>query len=84
MKQNTRLKNAALPIIAATVLNKGVSILKNCPKILMNHMIKVLNDRYYLGVMSNCGHDYHYIHQGIRKLSSKDEKLDIVPRGPTG
>ena len=43
-------KNAALPIIAATVLNKGVTILKNCPKILdVFHMIKVLNE---LGCMA--------------------------------
>ena len=38
-------KNAALPIIAATVLNKGITILKNCPKILdVFHMINVLNE----------------------------------------
>lgn len=38
-------KNAALPVIAATILNKGISILKNCPKILdVLHMIKILNE----------------------------------------
>jgi UDP-N-acetylglucosamine 1-carboxyvinyltransferase len=38
-------KNAALPIIAATVLIKGVSILRNCPKILdVFHMINVLTE----------------------------------------
>jgi UDP-N-acetylglucosamine 1-carboxyvinyltransferase len=38
-------KNAALPIIAATVLNKGVTILKNCPRILdVFHMINVLKE----------------------------------------
>ena len=38
-------KNAALPIIAATVLNKGLTILKNCPKILdVFHMIKILKE----------------------------------------
>ncbi len=38
-------KNAALPIIAATVLNKGITILRNCPKILdVFHMIKVLDE----------------------------------------
>lgn len=38
-------KNAALPIIAATVLIKGVSILRNCPKILdVFHMINVLKE----------------------------------------
>ena len=44
-------KNAALPIIAATVLNKGITILKNCPKILdVFHMIKILKE---LGCMAN-------------------------------
>lgn len=38
-------KNAALPIIAATILNQGVTILKNCPRILdVFHMISVLNE----------------------------------------
>lgn len=38
-------KNAALPIIAATILNKGITILKNCPRILdVFHMIKVLEE----------------------------------------
>lgn len=38
-------KNAALPIIAATVLNKGITILRNCPKILdVFHMINVLKE----------------------------------------
>lgn len=38
-------KNAALPIIAATVLNKGVTILRNCPRILdVFHMINVLKE----------------------------------------
>lgn len=38
-------KNAALPVIAATVLNKGISILRNCPKILdVYHMIKILEE----------------------------------------
>jgi len=38
-------KNAALPIIAASVLNKGITILKNCPKILdVFHMIKILKE----------------------------------------
>ena len=26
-------KNAVLPILAATILNKGISIIKNCPKL---------------------------------------------------
>ena len=38
-------KNAALPIIAATILNKGVTILKNCPKILdVYHMVNILEE----------------------------------------
>jgi UDP-N-acetylglucosamine 1-carboxyvinyltransferase len=38
-------KNAALPVIAATILNKGISILKNCPKILdVIHMVKILEE----------------------------------------
>ncbi len=38
-------KNAALPIIAATILNKGITILRNCPKIMdVFHMIKVLEE----------------------------------------
>ena len=38
-------KNAALPIIAATVLNKGITILRNCPRILdVFHMINVLEE----------------------------------------
>ncbi len=38
-------KNAALPIIAATILNKGITKLRNCPKILdVFHMIKVLEE----------------------------------------
>lgn len=38
-------KNAALPIIAATVLNKGVTILRNCPRILdVFNMINVLKE----------------------------------------
>lgn len=38
-------KNAALPVLAATILNKGISILKNCPKILdVFHMVKILEE----------------------------------------
>ncbi len=38
-------KNAALPVIAATILNKGKSILRNCPKILdVYHMVNILNE----------------------------------------
>jgi UDP-N-acetylglucosamine 1-carboxyvinyltransferase len=36
-------KNAALPIIAATILNKGITILRNCPKILdVFQMVSIL------------------------------------------
>jgi UDP-N-acetylglucosamine 1-carboxyvinyltransferase len=38
-------KNAALPVIAATILNKGISILRNCPKIHdVFHMVKILEE----------------------------------------
>lgn len=38
-------KNAALPIIAAMVLNQGITILRNCPRILdVFHMIDVLKE----------------------------------------
>ncbi|MBP1754345.1 MAG: murA2 [Firmicutes bacterium] len=38
-------KNAALPVIAATILNKGTTVLKNCPKILdVYHMVKILKE----------------------------------------
>lgn len=38
-------KNAALPVIAATILNKGTTVLKNCPKILdVYHMVKILQE----------------------------------------
>lgn len=38
-------KNAALPVIAATILNKGISKLKNCPKIHdVIHMVKILEE----------------------------------------
>jgi UDP-N-acetylglucosamine 1-carboxyvinyltransferase len=44
-------KNAALPIIAATVLNQGITILRNCPRILdVFHMINVLKE---LGCAAN-------------------------------
>jgi UDP-N-acetylglucosamine 1-carboxyvinyltransferase len=38
-------KNAALPVIAATILNKGTTVLKNCPKILdVYHMVNILQE----------------------------------------
>lgn len=38
-------KNAALPVIAATILNKGITILRNCPRILdVFHMINILDE----------------------------------------
>ena len=48
LKGETRIqgsKNAALPVIAASLLNKGVTVLRNCPKILdVYHMINVLEE----------------------------------------
>lgn len=36
-------KNAVLPILAGTILNKGISVIKGCPRILdVYHMIEVL------------------------------------------
>ena len=44
-------KNAALPVIAAAILNKGITILRNCPKILdVFHMVKILRE---LGCMTS-------------------------------
>jgi UDP-N-acetylglucosamine 1-carboxyvinyltransferase len=38
-------KNAALPVIAATILNKGLTVLRNCPKILdVYHMVNILQE----------------------------------------
>ncbi|MGF7144793.1 UDP-N-acetylglucosamine 1-carboxyvinyltransferase [Anaerotaenia torta] len=38
-------KNAALPVIAATILNKGTTVLKNCPKIRdVCHMVNILRE----------------------------------------
>lgn len=38
-------KNAALPIIAATVLNRGITVIRNCPRILdVFYMINVLKE----------------------------------------
>jgi UDP-N-acetylglucosamine 1-carboxyvinyltransferase len=38
-------KNAALPVIAAAILNKGITVLRNCPKILdVFHMVKILQE----------------------------------------
>ncbi len=38
-------KNAALPVIAATILNRGTTVLKNCPKILdVCHMVNILQE----------------------------------------
>ena len=38
-------KNAALPILAATILIKGISVIRNCPKILdVYHMINILEE----------------------------------------
>ncbi len=38
-------KNAALPVVAAAILNKGITVLRNCPKILdVFHMVKILEE----------------------------------------
>lgn len=59
-------KNAALPVIAASILNKGITILRNCPKILdVFHMIKILKE---LGCSANWENDALII--DTSKLSS--------------
>lgn len=38
-------KNAALPILSAAVLHSGVTVLKNCPKIIdVKNMLEILRD----------------------------------------
>ncbi len=38
-------KNAALPILSAAVLHSGVTVLRNCPKIIdVNNMLEILKD----------------------------------------
>lgn len=65
-------KNAALPIIAATVLNKGITILKNCPKILdVFHMIKILEE---LGCKTNWEGNTLYVDSSVITTPSVSEE----------
>ncbi len=72
-------KNAALPVIAATILNKGVSKLKNCPKILdVYHMVTILEelgcktswDQNTLIVDSTKANITHVSEDSVRKMRS--------------
>lgn len=72
-------KNAALPVIAATILNKGISILKNCPKILdVFHMVKILEElgckttweKNTLIVDSSTAKVTHVSEDSVRKMRS--------------
>lgn len=72
-------KNAALPVIAATILNKGISKLKNCPRILdVFHMVKILEElgckTYWEGntliVDSSTADVTHVSEDSVRKMRS--------------
>ncbi len=72
-------KNAALPVIAATILNKGISKLKNCPRILdVFHMVKILEelgcitswDENTLIVDSSKADNTHVSEDSVRKMRS--------------
>ncbi|MDD3173687.1 MAG: UDP-N-acetylglucosamine 1-carboxyvinyltransferase [Herbinix sp.] len=72
-------KNAALPVIAATILNKGISRLKNCPKILdVIHMVNILEelgcrtswDQNTLIVDSSSAFVTHVSEDSVRKMRS--------------
>ncbi|NLP35343.1 MAG: UDP-N-acetylglucosamine 1-carboxyvinyltransferase [Clostridiales bacterium] len=64
-------KNAALPIIAATVLNKGITILRNCPKILdVFHMINILEE---LGCTTNWEGNTLYVDSSVITTPSVSE-----------
>jgi UDP-N-acetylglucosamine 1-carboxyvinyltransferase len=65
-------KNAALPIIAATILNKGITILKNCPKILdVIHMVQILEE---LGCKTSWDQDTLFIDSTIVTSTSVSEE----------
>lgn len=65
-------KNAALPLIAATILNKGVTVLKNCPKILdVFHMIRILEE---LGCKTNWIGNALYVDSATLKSNSVSEE----------
>lgn len=65
-------KNAALPIIAATILNKGITILKNCPKILdVFHMIEILEE---LGCKTSWEGNTLYVNSTVIKSTCVSEE----------
>lgn len=72
-------KNAALPVIAATILNKGISKLRNCPRILdVFHMVKILEElgckttweEDTLIVDSSIADSTHVSEESVRKMRS--------------
>lgn len=72
-------KNAALPVIAATIMNKGISRLKNCPRILdVFHMVKILEELgcrtqwegNTLTVDSSMANVTHVSEDSVRKMRS--------------
>ncbi|MDF2510853.1 MAG: murA2 [Herbinix sp.] len=72
-------KNAALPVVAATILNKGISKLKNCPRILdVFHMVKILEElgcktsweENTLIVDSSMADNTHVSEDSVRKMRS--------------
>jgi UDP-N-acetylglucosamine 1-carboxyvinyltransferase len=80
-------KNAALPVIAATILNKGISVLRNCPKILdVFHMVKILEelgcdtswDDNSLIVDSSRADVTHVSEESVRKMRSSILYLGAV------
>lgn len=71
-------KNAALPIIAATILNKGNTILKNCPKILdVFHMINILEE---LGCTTKWEGNTLYINTSVVNSTSVSEASVVKMR----
>lgn len=65
-------KNAALPILAATVLLQGITILHNCPKILdVFHMIKILEE---LGCKTKWESNTLYINSSVITRTSVSEE----------
>ncbi len=61
-------KNGALPIIAATILNKGTTKLRNCPKILdVFHMIDILDE---LGCKTSWRGNTLYVDSTVIKSTS--------------
>lgn len=62
-------KNAALPIIAATILNEGVSIIENCPDI---HDVKMM-----FTILEELGAKVDKYNNEIRIDTSKINKMEI-------